>query len=180
MMELKLFMESVMILKSLVISTLLVGSAFANSIEQKASLKIQEELNLSEVERLEIESTLKDEPNPYAKGRVFFCAQSGISAIIDALVLNCRNVKGERHRVSFIGIGASIGMHGGLAVMYPKRKSRNFRTGTYNGEFRAVHLGLGMIGLKFTNENKSINFRVRGLSLGIGFNAANGILTIDK
>jgi hypothetical protein len=169
-----------MILKTLFLTSFLIGSAFANSLEQKASLEIQEELNLSETERLEVESTLNDEPNPYAKGRVFFCAQSGVSAIFDALVLNCRNFKGETHRVSFIGIGASIGMHGGLAVMYPKRKSRNFRKGTYNGEFRAVHLGLGMIGLKFTNENKSINFRVRGLSLGIGFNAANGILTIDK
>lgn len=169
-----------MIFKTLFLSSFLIGSAFANSLEQKASLEIQEELNLSETERLEIESTLKDEPNPYAKGRVFFCSQAGISALLDALVLNCRNFKGETHRVSFIGLGASIGLHGGLAIMYPKRKSRNFRTGTYSGEFRAIHLGLGIIGLKFTNENKSINFRVRGLSLGIGFNAANGILTINK
>jgi hypothetical protein len=64
--------------------------------------------------------------------------------------------------------------------IHDKRGSRNFKEGTYDVTMGAVHLGLGLMGLAITNENKSINYRFKGITVGAGFNATIGRLVMEK
>jgi hypothetical protein len=159
---------------------LLLNSALAMTADQEATIEIQRELDLSDSDAALVEEILKEEKDVYAKGRIFFCAEAGVAAILDVLTLTCRTFKKERFDITMGGLGASISGHAGLAIMYPKKKSRNLKEGTYDGVFSAVHLGLGIVGLNFNNKNETINYRIRGLSVGIGFNAALGWVFVDK
>ena len=44
----------------------------------------------------------------------------------------------------------------------------------------AVHFGLGIMGISIKNSNESINWRLKGLTIGLGLNVASSVLTVSK
>lgn len=137
------------------------------------------ELNLSQEAQVEARAAL-DVAGKTQKKRMMFCTEVGGAAVIDALLLSCSNFKGQKLQVTFLGFGASLGVHAGLAILYPKKGSRLIKEGTYrNNVLVGLHLGVGLLAINLHNDNSSINYRVRGLSVGAGFNAANGLILVD-
>lgn len=154
---------------------LLVGKANAATISD-----ITQELNLSPAAAVEVEAAVASIPIPAEKGKVLFCVEIGGSAFFDAFVMSCKNLRGRRYNITFLGLGPSLSLHSGVAILYPKKGSRLLKDGTYrNNDFRAIHLGLGILGVNFSNDNASINYRIRGLSIGAGMNVAGGLVLVE-
>lgn len=166
-------------MKYLLALLLISSSAFALTPEDEFILDTQEELNLPEeaIPLMQAELQAKD---PYSKARTLFCAEAGGAAVLDAVGFTCKSFKGDKISMSLLGIGGSIGLHAGVGILHAKRGSRNFKEGTYDVSMGAIHLGLGLISLAITNENKSINYRFKGITIGAGFNASFGKLVMEK
>jgi hypothetical protein len=157
-----------------------VSTAFAISEEDQFILETQEELNLPESAVPHMQAELAQAADPYLKSRTLFCTGSGIAAVIDGAGFRCRNFKGEKIDLSLIGLGASLSGYGGVAILHAKKKSRNFKEGTYTANVGALHIGLGIMGISIKNANESIDWRLRGVTLGFGFNTAVSVVTVKK
>lgn len=166
-------------MKYLLALLLMTTSAFAITPEDEFILETQEELNLPE-EAIPLMQAELQTQDPYSKARTLFCAEAGGAAVVDAAVFTCKSFKGDKIGMSLIGIGGSIALHAGVGILHAKRGSRNFKEGTYDVSMGAIHFGLGLIGLSITNENKSINYRFKGITVGAGFNASFGRLVMEK
>jgi hypothetical protein len=162
------------------ILTFSMTSAFAISEEDQFILDTQEELNLPESAIPHMQAEFAVSPDPYLKSRTLFCTGSGAAAFVDGAGFRCRNFKGEKIDLSLIGLGASLSGYGGVAILHAKKKSRNFKEGTYTANVGALHIGLGIMGISIKNENESINWRLRGVTLGFGLNAAISVVTVKK
>lgn len=136
-------------------------------------------LNLSPEAKMEVVNTL-DNAEKIQRKRIMFCSEVGASAIADIMILSCTNFKGQKLKVSFLGYGASLSLHAGLAILYPKKGSRMIKEGTYrHSVVTGLHLGVGGLGINIHNDNESIRYRVRGLTVGAGFNSAGGLILVD-
>lgn len=166
-------------MKYLLALLLISSSAFAMTPEDEFILETQEELNLPEeaIPMMQAELQAQD---PYSRARTLFCAEAGGAAVMDFASFTCKSFKGDKIGMALIGIGGSIALHAGVGILHAKRGSRNFKEGTYDVSMGAVHFGLGLIGLAITNENKSINYRFKGITVGAGFNATFGRLVMEK
>lgn len=119
------------------------------------------------------------EPPAKKQSRKMICTEGGFAAAVDLFTMTCKN-KHRRLNITFAGIGG-LSLHTGVAVLYPKKGSRLLKPGTYrNSTFKAVHFGMGVMGLKVQNENESIDYRVKGLTLGLGVNGSAGIILVDE
>lgn len=147
--------------------------------------EIQEEYDLSEssveLVKEELQNDVEEEKkDPYTKSRKMFCVSVGAASIIDMAQFSCRSFKGDRIDLSFIGLGYSFGVHSGVSILYAKKGSRHLKEGTYNVGLSALHFGLGLMGLKISNDNGSINWRMKGVTLGLGVNMSMARMTIRK
>lgn len=170
-------------MKYLLAALLLVSSsAFALTPEDEFILDTQEELNLPDEAIPVMQAELQElqAGDPYLKGRTLFCAEAGAAAVIDVAGFTCRSFKGDKISMSLIGIGASASLHAGVGILHAKRGSRNFKEGTYDVTLVAGHFGLGLMGLAITNENMSINYRFKGITIGGGINVSVGKLVMEK
>jgi hypothetical protein len=162
----------------------IVLTAFLSFILVKANAATPEQdfasqLDLSPEEQSEVLNAL-DNAAPKQKGRLMFCSEIGASAIVDALLLKCSNFRGQKLSVSFIGYGPSLSLHGGLAILYPKKGSRKIKEGTYrHSSLKAVHVGVGFMGINIHNDNESIRYRVKGITIGSGFNFSEGLILVN-
>ena len=162
----------------------IVLTAFLSFILVKANAATPEQdfasqLDISPEAKLEVLNVL-DGADKRVKGRLMFCSEIGASAIADALLLGCSNFRGQKLRVSFLGYGSSLSLHGGLAILYPKKGSRLIKEGTYrHSALKAVHIGVGFMGVNIHNDNESIRYRVKGLTIGTGFNFSEGLILVN-
>jgi hypothetical protein len=136
-------------------------------------------LNLSPEASQEVINTL-DAAGKLQRQRIMFCSEGGAAAIADVMLLSCTNFKGKKLSISFLGYGGSLSLHAGLAILYPKKGSRLIKEGTYrHSKVAGLHLGLGFLGINIHNDNSSINYRARGLTIGAGINASEGLILVD-
>lgn len=166
-------------MKYLLALLLITSSAFAITPEDEFILETQEELNLPEeaIPFMQAELQAKDS---YTKARTLFCAEIGGATVLDYAGFTCKSFKGDKISMGLIGIGGSISLHAGVGILHAKKGSRNFKEGTYDVSMGAIHFGLGLMGLSIKNENESINYRFKGITIGAGFNASVGRLVMEK
>ena len=166
--------------KFLLLALLISNSLFAMTNEDQFILETQEELRLAPDAIDVMQAEMNKHGDEYLKGRRLFCAESGVGAVVDFAVFNCRNFKGEKIEMAIVGIGASVGLHAGVGILYAKKNSRPFREGTYNVSMAGIHTLLGIMSVAITNDNESINWRFKGLTVGAGINLSGGRLTMTK
>ena len=136
-------------------------------------------LNLSPEASQEVINTL-DDASKLQRQRIMFCFEVGGAAIADVLLLSCTNFKGKKLSVSFLGYGGSLSLHAGLAILYPKKGSRLINEGTYrHSVVTGLHVGMGFLAINIHNDNESIRYRVKGLTIGAGINASSGLILVD-
>ena len=113
------------------------------------------------------------------QSRKMICTEVGFAAAVDLFSMTCKN-KHRKLNITFAGVGG-LSLHSGVGILYPKKGSRLLKPGTYrNSTFGAVHLGMGVMALKFQNDNESIDYRVKGLTLGLGVNGSAGIIMVEE
>ncbi len=155
-----------------------VQKTLAATVDEQEFAELSTQLNLGPQTADEVLKVLEKAPKK-SKGRVFFCVNVGASVVIDHLVLGCRNLRGDTVDVSFIGLGLSLSAHAGVAVLYPKKGSRMLNEGTYrNSDYAAIHAGIGLNGMNFQNDNQSIDYRIRGITVGAGINRSFGLILV--
>ncbi|MBA2404174.1 MAG: hypothetical protein H0V66_05335 [Bdellovibrionales bacterium] len=159
-------------------------TAFLSFILVSANAATPEEnfaadLNISIEAQQEVVKTL-DEANKTQKKRIMFCSEIGAAAFFEIMAMSCTNFKGQKLELSFVGFGASLSLHTGVAILYPKKGSRLIKEGTYrHSVLTGLHLGLGIMGINIHNDNESIRYRVKGVTVGAGFDVAEGLILVN-
>jgi hypothetical protein len=148
--------------------------------EEKFVEKTKEDLKLSETATEDLKDVLQKTEDPYTKANIMFCAGGGYATMLEFAIFSCRSFKGDRIELKLWGFGVSYAIHSDLLVLYAKKDSRHLKEGTYNVSLSAVHLALGVMGLDIHNDNMSIHWRMKGVTLGLGFNAGVGRMNIAK
>jgi hypothetical protein len=156
------------------------SNAFAISEEDQFILEAQEELKLPESAIPQMQAELLQNIDPYIKSRTLFCTGAGVAAILDASTFRCRNFRGEKIDITLLGLGVSVSAYAGVSILHAKKKSRNIKEGTYSASIGGVNFGLGIMGISIQNQNESIDWRLKGLNVGFGFNAAVAVVNITK
>jgi hypothetical protein len=142
--------------------------------------EVKDEFKLPEASVETIKTELEQIPDAYTKSNIMFCAGAGGAAVIDIANFVCRSLKGDKISMSLMGMGFSFAVHTDVLVLYAKKGSRHLKEGTYTVTLGGIHLGFGVMGLKIFNENKSIDWRMKGLSLGLGLDYTLGKIVINK
>lgn len=148
--------------------------------EEEFIKDVQVEFKLPEASVEEIKVEFEKTEDPYTKSNIMFCAGAGAATVIEMASFTCRSFKGDRITMELYGAGISFSVHADLMVLYAKKGSRHLKEGTYTVGLSALHLGLGLMGLRIMNDNSSINWRMRGITLGLGLDNSIGRMVVKK
>jgi hypothetical protein len=148
--------------------------------EEEFVKEVQTEYKLPEASVETIKTELEKEADPYTKSNIMFCVGVGRAAVIELAGFSCRSFRGDKIEMTLMGAGISFSAHADVLVLYAKKGSRHLKEGTYTVGLSALHLGFGLMGLKITNDNMSINWRMKGLTLGLGMDNALARMTVKK